>query len=142
MYNQYVSSTGERRDSTARSRSNADITGISTIGGTSLSGNRSHQDQSCSHANGLNSWCLRIPDETTVVPCSARLVSVSEDIASEDAFSSCEESKIGVDTPGVVPSPSAAVEVVFCSSPQWRVRVCVRSPRLLWTYLSSLPLLH
>ena len=83
------------------------------IGGTSLSGIRSRQDQSRSHKCTRSSIHVvrRIPDEAVVVPCSATLVHVSEDIVSEDVDVCCEESEIGVDM-SVVPSLSAGLEIV------------------------------
>ena len=73
---------------------------------------RSQQDLSCNHAStrGSTHAVRRIPYQTIVVPCSATLVSVTEDIASEDVDVCCEESEIGVDMPGVV--SSAALECV------------------------------
>ena len=76
------------------SSTSAAIPDISTIniGSTYLSGFRSHQDQYGIHAStrGSINAVRRIPDETVVVPCSPTLVSVSGDIASEDANECCE----------------------------------------------------
>ena len=60
---------------------------------------------------GLIHVVRRCPDEAVVVPCSATLVSVSEDIVSEVVGVCCEESEIGVDI-SAVPSLSAGLEIV------------------------------
>ena len=78
-----------------------------------MSGTRSQQDQPSSHTctRGSIQAVRRIPDEAVVVPCSATLVSVSEDIVSEEVDECCEESEIGVDM-SAVPSLSAGLEIV------------------------------
>ena len=105
---------GEQEDSTAMNSNTAAIPHIYTnIGGGSLSGIRSQQDQSRSHActRGLFHAVRRIPDEAVVVPCAATLVPVSEDIVSEGVDVCCEESEIGVDM-FIVPFLSAGLEIV------------------------------
>ena len=81
------------------SSTTAAVPDVSTIGGNSLSGIRTDQDQSNSHTctRGSVHAVRRIPDETVVVPCSVTPVSVSEDIALENGDVCCEESDIGVD---------------------------------------------
>ena len=79
VHDQPVSTTGGRGDSTSMRSKNVAIPDMSsTIGGTSLSGIRSHQDRSSSHASPQGSIhaVRRIPDETVIVSCSATLVSV------------------------------------------------------------------
>ena len=112
---QLVSTMGEQRDSTAMNSKTAAIPDISiNIGGASLSGIRIQQDQSRSHTctRGSIHAVRRFPDKTVVVPCSATLVPVSEDIVSDDVYVCCEESEIGVDM-SVAPSLSAGLEIVF-----------------------------
>ena len=81
-YEPPFSITGERRHLTAMSSTTAAVPKMSIIGVTSLSGIRSHQDQTSCHTctRGLSHDVRRIPDETVVVPCSAKPEFVSEDI--------------------------------------------------------------
>ena len=85
----------------------------SNIGGAFLSGIRRQQDRSSGHTCTRGSICVVrcIPDEAVVVPCSSKLLSVYEDIVSEDVDVCCEGSEIGVDMP-VVPSICAGLEIV------------------------------